>query len=198
MLRTLAIGLALALVVFALTGGHVFFLPLLFIPLGLFSFGHRANGRRRGWGEEGGRRAQRNPRDRVYVGFLRASSASGASTKGRRLQRRATSRYQPRAVSSAARRGVLDRGPFRLRNLASGRAPPAPRRDAWHSLRCRSLAGELRDRASRAAPVPGVFPRQLPTCGGQLCRTPHIRRRPSSNTRVRPPARWEEAAFMAL
>jgi hypothetical protein len=36
------------LVVFALTGGHVFFLPLLFIPLGLFSFGHRQNRRRRG------------------------------------------------------------------------------------------------------------------------------------------------------
>jgi hypothetical protein len=47
-LRTLAIGVAIALVVFALTGGHVF-LPLLFIPLGLFSFGHRQNRRRRGW-----------------------------------------------------------------------------------------------------------------------------------------------------
>ena len=45
MLRTLAI----ALVVFALTGGHVFFLPLLFIPFGLYSFGHRQNSRRRGW-----------------------------------------------------------------------------------------------------------------------------------------------------
>ena len=50
MLRTLAIGVAIALIVFALTGGHVFFLPLLFIPLGLFSFGHRQNQRRRrGW-----------------------------------------------------------------------------------------------------------------------------------------------------
>ena len=39
MLRTLAIGIAIALVVFALSGGHVFFLPLLFIPLGLFSIG---------------------------------------------------------------------------------------------------------------------------------------------------------------
>jgi len=48
-LRTVAIGVAIALVVFALTGGHVFFLPLLFIPLGLFSFGHRQNSRRRGW-----------------------------------------------------------------------------------------------------------------------------------------------------
>lgn len=49
MLRTLAIGIAIALVIFVLTGGHVFFLPLLFIPLGLFSFGHRQNRRRRGW-----------------------------------------------------------------------------------------------------------------------------------------------------
>jgi hypothetical protein len=29
------------MVVFVLIGGHVFFLPLLFLPLGLFSFGHR-------------------------------------------------------------------------------------------------------------------------------------------------------------
>ena len=49
MLRTLAIGIAIALVVFALSGGHVFFLPLLFIPLGLFSIGHRENRSRRGW-----------------------------------------------------------------------------------------------------------------------------------------------------
>lgn len=49
MLRTLAISVAIALVVFSLTGGHVFFLPLLFIPLGMFSFGHRQNRRRRGW-----------------------------------------------------------------------------------------------------------------------------------------------------
>ena len=48
-LRMLAIGIAVAFVVFALTGGHVFFLPLLFIPLGLFSIGHRENRRRRGW-----------------------------------------------------------------------------------------------------------------------------------------------------
>jgi hypothetical protein len=45
----LAIGIAVALIVFALTGGHVLFLPLLFIPLGLFLFGHRENCRRRGW-----------------------------------------------------------------------------------------------------------------------------------------------------
>jgi hypothetical protein len=49
MLRALAIAIGIALVVFALTSGHVFFLPLLFIPFGLFSFGHRQNLRRRGW-----------------------------------------------------------------------------------------------------------------------------------------------------
>lgn len=49
MLRSLAIGIFIAVVVFALTGGHVFFLPLLFIPLGLLSLGHRANRRRHGW-----------------------------------------------------------------------------------------------------------------------------------------------------
>jgi hypothetical protein len=40
-MRALAIGLGIALLVFVVTGGHVFFLPLLFLPLGLFSFGHR-------------------------------------------------------------------------------------------------------------------------------------------------------------
>ena len=40
-MRALAIGIAIAVVVLIATGGHVFFLPLLFIPLGLFSFGHR-------------------------------------------------------------------------------------------------------------------------------------------------------------
>jgi hypothetical protein len=45
--RLLAIGVAIAVVVFVLSGGHVFLLPLLFIPFGLFSFGHRR--RRRGW-----------------------------------------------------------------------------------------------------------------------------------------------------
>ena len=49
MLRILAIGVAVAVVVFALTAGHVVFLPLLFVPLGLFSFDHRQNRRRRGW-----------------------------------------------------------------------------------------------------------------------------------------------------
>ena len=46
-LRALAIALAVALVVFAVTGGHVFFFPFLFIPLGLFGFGHRRNRRSR-------------------------------------------------------------------------------------------------------------------------------------------------------
>jgi hypothetical protein len=49
MLRSLSIGIFIAVAVFALTGGRVFFLPLLFVPLGLFSLGHRANRRRRGW-----------------------------------------------------------------------------------------------------------------------------------------------------
>lgn len=40
-MRALAIGAAVAVVVFVVTGGHVFLLPLLFIPFGLFSIGHR-------------------------------------------------------------------------------------------------------------------------------------------------------------
>jgi hypothetical protein len=40
-MRVLAIGLAIALIIFALTAGHVIFLPLLFVPFGLFSFGQR-------------------------------------------------------------------------------------------------------------------------------------------------------------
>ena len=40
-MRLLAIGIAIGLIVFVVTGGHVLFLPLLFVPLGLFSFGHR-------------------------------------------------------------------------------------------------------------------------------------------------------------
>jgi hypothetical protein len=42
--------------VFIVTAGHVIFLPLLFLPLGLFSLGHRRRqqpslpaGRRQGW-----------------------------------------------------------------------------------------------------------------------------------------------------
>lgn len=55
-MRLLAIGLAIAVLVFVLTAGHVVFLPLLFLPLGLFSLGHRrrrqttlTTGRRQGW-----------------------------------------------------------------------------------------------------------------------------------------------------
>jgi hypothetical protein len=40
-MRVLAIGLGIAVLVFVLTAGHVIFLPLLFLPLGLFSLGHR-------------------------------------------------------------------------------------------------------------------------------------------------------------
>ena len=40
-MRLLAIGLAIAVIVFVITAGHVIFLPLLFLPFGLFSFGHR-------------------------------------------------------------------------------------------------------------------------------------------------------------
>jgi hypothetical protein len=36
-LRAIAIGLGIAVVVFALTAGHVIFLPLPFIPLGLLA-----------------------------------------------------------------------------------------------------------------------------------------------------------------
>jgi hypothetical protein len=48
MIRAVAIGLLIAVVVFAATGGHVLFLPLLFLPLGLFSFRRRRRGHRSG------------------------------------------------------------------------------------------------------------------------------------------------------
>jgi hypothetical protein len=38
-MRLLALGLAIAVIIFVVSGGHVLFLPLLFVPLGLFSFG---------------------------------------------------------------------------------------------------------------------------------------------------------------
>ena len=41
LMRVLAIGLAIAVIVFVVSGGHVLFLPLLFLPLGLFSLGRR-------------------------------------------------------------------------------------------------------------------------------------------------------------
>ena len=40
-MRLIAIGIAIAVIVWVISGGHVFFLPLLFIPFGLFSFGHK-------------------------------------------------------------------------------------------------------------------------------------------------------------
>jgi hypothetical protein len=40
-MRLVAIGLAIAVIVFVASGGHVLFLPLLFLPFGLFSLGHR-------------------------------------------------------------------------------------------------------------------------------------------------------------
>ena len=45
-MRALAIGIAIAVLVFIVTGGRFFFLPILFVPLGLFGFGHRRNRRR--------------------------------------------------------------------------------------------------------------------------------------------------------
>jgi ABC-type uncharacterized transport system permease subunit len=43
--RALALGIAVAVLVFALSGGHFLFLPLLFFPIGLFSFGLRRSRR---------------------------------------------------------------------------------------------------------------------------------------------------------
>jgi hypothetical protein len=40
-MRLFALGLAVAVIVFVVSGGHFVLLPLLFLPLGLFSFGHR-------------------------------------------------------------------------------------------------------------------------------------------------------------
>jgi hypothetical protein len=36
-MRAVLIGVVIAAIIFAVTGGHLFFLPLLFIPLGVFS-----------------------------------------------------------------------------------------------------------------------------------------------------------------
>ena len=44
-MRALAIGLAVAVIVFVVTAGHVFFLPLLFVPLGLFGVGQKRSRR---------------------------------------------------------------------------------------------------------------------------------------------------------
>jgi hypothetical protein len=40
-MRILAIRIAIAVIVFVISGGHFFFLPLLFVPLGLVSAGRR-------------------------------------------------------------------------------------------------------------------------------------------------------------
>jgi hypothetical protein len=36
-MRAVLIGVVIAAIVFSATGGHIFFLPLLFVPLGVFS-----------------------------------------------------------------------------------------------------------------------------------------------------------------
>jgi hypothetical protein len=54
-MRLLALGLAVALIVFVISGGRVIFLPLLFLPLGLFSFGHRRRRRGAFFGTRSGR-----------------------------------------------------------------------------------------------------------------------------------------------
>ncbi len=40
-MRTLLIGLAVAAIVFAASGGHFLFLPLLFVPLGILTLRRR-------------------------------------------------------------------------------------------------------------------------------------------------------------
>jgi hypothetical protein len=46
-MRAVAIGIAVAVLIYVLSGGHIVFLPLLFIPFGLFGFGHRRRRSRR-------------------------------------------------------------------------------------------------------------------------------------------------------
>jgi hypothetical protein len=46
MIRALAIGVGIAVLVFLITAGHVIFLPCLFLPLGLFGLGHRRRHRK--------------------------------------------------------------------------------------------------------------------------------------------------------
>jgi hypothetical protein len=45
-MRALAVGIAICVLIWIVSAGHVFFLPLLFIPLGLFSFGQHRSRRR--------------------------------------------------------------------------------------------------------------------------------------------------------
>jgi hypothetical protein len=47
-MRLLAFGIAIAVVVYVVSGGHILFLPLLFVSFGLFGAGHRRR-RRSGW-----------------------------------------------------------------------------------------------------------------------------------------------------
>jgi hypothetical protein len=44
-MRIFALGIAIALLVFIVSGGHFLFLPLLFVPFGLFGAGHRRSRR---------------------------------------------------------------------------------------------------------------------------------------------------------
>lgn len=46
-MRLLGVSLAIAVIVFVVTAGHVVFLPFLILPLGLFGFGHRRSSNRR-------------------------------------------------------------------------------------------------------------------------------------------------------
>jgi hypothetical protein len=46
-MRVLGVSVAIAVIVFLVTGGHVLFLPLLILPLGLFSLGGRRTHYRR-------------------------------------------------------------------------------------------------------------------------------------------------------
>jgi hypothetical protein len=46
-MRVLGVSVAIAAIVFLATAGHVLFLPLLILPLGLFTFGGRRTKRRR-------------------------------------------------------------------------------------------------------------------------------------------------------
>ena len=44
-MRVLAVGFAIAIIVFVLSGGSFFFLPLLFVPFGVFRSSRRRRGR---------------------------------------------------------------------------------------------------------------------------------------------------------
>jgi hypothetical protein len=48
-MRLLGVSLAIAVIVFVVTAGHVIFLPFLILPLGLLGFGQRRSTRRRGF-----------------------------------------------------------------------------------------------------------------------------------------------------